>query len=338
MVTEMEHKKSRRMAALAVGFVVVFASCFVGLVSFLDSVENSRIPAEEGAPPVAEDALTTEPFYVLLIGSDTRKGTVMYTGDSSEHAQVDQHADVVTLVRVDPVTFTLTLVTIPSDTVLSSSGLAIGDSLLYSNPETVVSAVETLTGVEVTYYLMTTFLEFENLVDEVGGVLVEVPTTVTFNDPATAQDVTVESGLYQYLHGSESLVFARAIEEYSSDQDAWRQSNVRQLEEALLDKVISLDEEDVRDLVVAALTGNVDTDLEVAQIVQLAELFSQNSSELTIYSCTGPYALSETHDGRWVVLEDWETWSELMEAVDSGLDPSGIVELPSDSEGEVLEP
>lgn len=42
-----------------------------------------------------------DPFYVLLIGSDSRKGTALYTGKASDHAQLDQHADVITLVRVD---------------------------------------------------------------------------------------------------------------------------------------------------------------------------------------------------------------------------------------------
>ena len=38
--------------------------------------------------------MPTEPLYVLLIGSDSRKGTALYTGKSNEHAQVNQHSDI----------------------------------------------------------------------------------------------------------------------------------------------------------------------------------------------------------------------------------------------------
>ena len=41
--------------------------------------------------------------------------------------------------------------------------------------------------------MMTTFTEFENFIDALGGVTVDVPATVKVR-PSTAEDVTVQKG------------------------------------------------------------------------------------------------------------------------------------------------
>ncbi len=117
-ISEAHKKQSRRTAAAAVAVVAVLSLAFIGLVEFLDGAARQ---AEEGKVSL-EEVSSTEPFYTLLIGSDSRKGTALYTGKKTDHAQVDQHADVMTLMRVDPATYTITLVSIPRDTVLRLTG------------------------------------------------------------------------------------------------------------------------------------------------------------------------------------------------------------------------
>lgn len=56
------------------------------------------------------------------------------------------------------------------------------DTLVHGDPLQTVDAVERLTGVEIDYYLMTTFTAFEDLVDALGGVTVDVPKTVKVPD------------------------------------------------------------------------------------------------------------------------------------------------------------
>lgn len=327
-ISEAHKKQSRRTAAAAVAVVSVLSLAFVGLVSFLDSAAD-RV---EGEGRLSIEAVSsTEPFYTLLIGSDSRKGTALYTGKKTDHAQVDQHADVMTLMRVDPETYTITLVSIPRDTVLQGSSSKMNDALLGNDPEEVTTVVERLTGVKVDYYMMTTFTSFEALINALGGVTVDVPKDVKVPDPMTADSVELDAGSSQELDGSETLVLARARKEYGEHQEALRQINVRNIETAMIQKVLSLDSEKSANAVLLDLEECTTTNLDMASIGYLVVDFIAHREEVTIYSTTGPYVGGENAEGLWVVEEDPETWTELMAAVDAGEDPEGIVKLPAHS-------
>lgn len=328
--------KAHRMAALAVAVTFVFMLLCLGVVEVVGDVAAGKAlegqAADGGSTEVVE--VPDEPFYLLLIGSDSRKGTALYTGKANEHSQVDQHSDIMTLMRVDPSTPTITLVTIPRDTQLEGSSGKINEALAADNdPEAVVSAAERLTGVDIPYYAMVTFIGFEDLVDDLGGLTVDVPQTVTVPDPSDAQDVKVKAGEDKHLDGSEALVVARARKEYGADQEALRQVNVRNLETAIIQKGIAMvaDSEDgasAADSLVALLLSNAQSNMDSAVMSGLIERIAQHADLLTIYSCTGPYSGGENDDGLWVVPEDPETWGALMAAVDSGQDPSGVVQVP----------
>lgn len=326
-ISEAHKRQSRRTAAAAVAVVAVLSLAFIGLVEFLDGTARQ---AKEGKVSL-EEVSSTEPFYTLLIGSDSRKGTALYTGKKTDHAQVDQHADVMTLMRVDPATYTITLVSIPRDTVLQGTSWKVNDSLLEDDPEETVAAAERLTGVEIDYYMMTTFTSFEALVNALGGVTVDVPKDVKVPDPMTAESVELKAGSSQELDGSEALVLARARKEYGEHQEALRQINVRNIEAAMIQKVLSLDSEKSANAVLLDLEEYTTTNLDMASIGYLVVDFVAHREEVTVYSTTGPYAGGENADGLWVVEEDPLAWAELMAVVDAGENPEGIVKLPAHS-------
>lgn len=253
----------------------------------------------------------------------------MYTGKASDHAQLDQHADVITLVRVDPANYKLTLVTVPRDTVLPGESSKINDTLVHGDPLQTVDAVERLTGIEIDYYLMTTFTAFEDLVDALGGVTVDVPKTVKVPDPSTAENVTVTKGDNQTLDGSEALVFARARKEYVNDQDAVRQVNVRQLEQSIICNVLGMSSESEIDQALIDLRNNTTSNMDMGKLGYMAMDFAMHESDVVLYSCTGPYSGGVNDSGLWVVNADAEAWGQLMDVVSSGGDPSGIVAEPA---------
>ena len=326
-ISEVHKRQSKRTAAAAVAVVAVLSLAFIGLVSFLD---NAAGQVQTDSVSI-EAVSSSEPFYTLLIGSDSRKGTALYTGKKTDHAQVDQHADVMTLVRVDPETYTITLVSIPRDTVFQGTSLKINDSLLGGDPEEVVASVERLTGVAIEYYMLTTFTSFEALIDALGGVTVDVPKNVTVPDPMTAENVSLKAGRSQSLDGSEALVLARARKEYGEHQEALRQMKCAH-RDGLIQKVLSLNSEKNANAVLVDLEGGTrDTNLDMASVGYLLVDFIANREEVTIYSTTGPYAGGENAEGLWVVQEDPAAWAELMAVVDAGEDPEDIVKLPSHS-------
>lgn len=336
-----ETAAARKRAAIAVAAVAAFMVLCLVVVEIVGAVaasmgirEGVKISDEQGAA-ITDVELPSDPFYVLLIGSDSRKGTALYTGKSNEHAQVDQHSDIMTLLRVDPYTPQLTLVTVPRDTVLEGSGAKINEALAADNdPHAVVAQVEKLTGVEIEYYAMTTFIGFERLVDGIGGLTIDVPVTVTVPDPSNAEDVRVTAGEDKHLDGSEALVVARARKEYKEDEDALRQANVRNLEEAIIRKGVlaCLDSEvnaSAFSKMMDALLDNVTTNMDADLINALARYISGGSDRLVIYSCTGPHEGGiDDESGLWIVEEDKDQWAELMAVVDSGGDPTGVVSVP----------
>ena len=326
VATTEETRQARRNAVIGVVGVAVFAVLFLTAVFILDGLPVGRVGDDI---EVATSDMPTEPTYVLLIGSDSRKGTALYTGKANEHAQVNQHSDIMTLMRIDPLTYTITFVTIPRDTVTPGGTAKINDSLLDNDPEKVVEAVEQLTGVDIARYMMVNFTTFADLVDALGGIDVDVPKKITVTDPATGKGLTVNAGEKRHLNGAQALVLARARKDYDSDQDALRQINVRAIETAMVKKVLSFDGDLDIDWLLEIIEKEVETDLDLPMTGMVILNFVQHADEVTFYSCTGPYDGGERKsDGLWVVKQDAETWAELMAAVDAGEDPSGIVELP----------
>ena len=325
------NSKSRRRAkiaaALTVTFIALFAFAFLGVVIMLSNYADSLAAEDDIA--IGSEA-PSNPFYVLLIGSDSRKGTAIYTGKENEHAQVDQHSDVMTLMRVDPKNHVVTLVSVPRDTVIEGQNDKINNALRSNNPEDVVKAVGDLTGVYADYYMMTSFISFENLINALGGIDIRVPKTVSVSDPATGKNVTVKAGKNRHLNGSEALVLARARKEYSHDEDALRQMNVRSIERAMIEKVLKGREEIDIEHVLTALQDDTKTNLDLSSVGLLLTQFVEHADEVVIYDCTGPHEGSNREeDGVWVVSSDGDTWRRLMEVVSEGKDPSGIVATPS---------
>ena len=312
--TPEQTRKANRAATVVAVCVAIFAVCFMYLVTVLDQFATQRQQEEVVIAPEAP----AEPFYVLLIGSDTRKGTALYTGKPTEHAQVDQHSDVMTLMRIDPEEYTISLLTIPRDTVVSTSSEKINNALLNNDPQDVVDAVYELTGLKADYYMMTTFGLFANLVDALGGVTMDVPVTVEASDPTTGGTIRVEAGPARHLDGAQALALARARTEYADNQDAVRQMNVRMLEEAIIERMLEGDSLGIEALLVV-LEGDVQTDMDLGLIGQAVLDFAEHADEVKFYSGTGPYAGEVREDDeQWVIPNDRVTWRTIIREFKAG--------------------
>ena len=267
-----------------------------------------------------------DPFYVLLIGSDTRRGTALYTGNAGEEGQELESADVLTLVRIDPSQRQLTLLTIPSDTLSYDDDVKLGTWLREGNPTRLVEEVEKILGVQVPYYFLVTFTGFEKLVDAAGGVTVDVYNNATILDPSTGTEVTVKSGKDQHLDGAQALAIASNWES-SEELEVLRQIQVRDIERALIEQVALQDEGTIR-RILAVFNNCVTTNMEDSLLVGLALDYAAHKDDYTIYSGSGPYQGHRLGKSRnWVVDRNDELWAEIMGVVDSGGDPNTVIRL-----------
>ena len=231
------------------------------------------------------------------------------------------------LVRVDAKNKQVTMVSIPRDTplTLEDGGIVkLNEAYNIGGAAYSIKAVSDLTGVPITHYAEVHFSEFQDLVDKLGGVEVDVPIELSYKDALTGEWVTLQPGV-QTLDGQQAQIFARARHEYETDQDAHRQNNIRTLLEAIITKVLEKPFYELPDTVLN-LAESVGTDLNAADLVTLAMEYAGGSGSMTMYSCTGPTDgdINESAGGIWLCYENPEGWANLMSVVDAGEDPSGL--------------
>jgi LCP family protein required for cell wall assembly len=309
----------RRQHIVARALVVLMALLVVCAGVLLATGIGEGNLATNDVPDSSSVVKKNHPFYVLIIGTDSRKGTALYTGNPSEHAQIDQHADTLTLMRVDPKKHRVTLVSVPTRTVLRGQDIPLSDTLLEGDPMKTVDAVESLTGVDIPYYMLVNFKGFENVVDEFGSLTVDVDVSVKSQDPISAKNVTVKEGPARELLSSGALAYARAWDEYSSNNDAHRQANIRSIEIAIINAVLGKSETDAINLG-QTLSGNVVTNMNSSLIRSLVKNFVHAGSDsVKIYQCYGPHKITDKQKG--LISENKTAWKHLMYVVDGGYNP-----------------
>lgn len=321
-------KKMSRGKKIAVGVLAAFLVAVVGggsafalwVNSVNDQLKTGTKTEEELT--ALQDVLAptktfTEPFYVMLIGSDRR------ANDESMGARSDTNV----VVRVDPTSNQLTMVSIPRDTKIDIDGYGTNKfnaAYNYGGAASTIREANQLLGIEISHYAEVNFEELVALVDSVGGVDVEVESRV--NDPK-AGDAVIEPGL-QHLDGEAALTFARSRQYV--DGDFTRTANQRKLIGALIDKVVTLPITDLPGVIQSAAQC-VTTDLSVSDIVALAEQF-KDEGDITIYSAMVPSTTGMIDEVSYV-FTDKTALTEMMRIVEEGGDPSGITASASAYEG-----
>lgn len=319
--------KNFLLGTLAVFMTVVFVVGGYALwfSAALDNALSMSPEVDESVNAVLTVDEVGKPFYMLLIGSDSREGS----GTSKNPAMQgdNQRSDVMILVRVDASKKQITMVSIPRDTPYElddGSMVKINEAYNVGGAAASIGAVSKLTGVPISHYAEVHFSEFQELINKLGGIVVDVPIRVSYKDALTGEKVTIEPGV-QTLDGQQAQIFARARHEYGDNQEAKRQSNIRQILMAIIDRVL---EKPVTELpgTVLDLASSVGTDFHTSDLVSLALSFASGPGSMQIYSCTGPSegAYREEYGGLWLCYENPEGWTRLMEVVDSGKDPNGL--------------
>ena len=334
-------KKMGRGKKIALGVVIAILVVAVGGGSAFALWKNAvneqltkgnktdeEVLAINDALKTDKDMTFTEPFYMMLIGTD-----------EAEDSDEDMHrSDTNIVVRVDPNKNQATMVSIPRDTKIDIDGYGTNKfnaAYAYDGAAGAIREANQLLGVEISHYAEVNFGKLKDLVDAVGGVDVEV--TERVDDPdadgTSAHPewprVIIEEG-EQHLDGNEALVFARS--RAYADGDFTRTANQRKLIMAIVNKVLALNATDLLGVVQAA-SQCVTTDLAVGDIAALAQQF-QDEGDLVIYSAMVPSYTQDINEGGVMVsyvINDAEATKKMMKLVEAGEDPSSVVSTGSAS-------
>ena len=140
----------------------------------------------------------SKPIVILAVGSGARPG------QDVEHSLSDS----IHLIFLNPDQHRATLVGIPRDSWVDIPGVGtnkINAALASGGPALMVQTIESHFGVHIDYWAITTFWGFRHMIDQIGGLVVNVP--FRFYDPPYS-GADLNPGV-QRLSGDEALSMAR---------------------------------------------------------------------------------------------------------------------------------
>lgn len=296
------------LVALVLVFAAIIAVWFGMLGSSMSVEDDEREELVEELTPVSSES---DAFYTLILGSDAR--------ESDEGSR----SDVIMLARIDPSAGTVTLVSIPRDTMVTINGETqkINAAYAFGGAAAAVRCVSEFAGVPISHYVRVHFEELEEVVDMLGGVWVDIP-----EDIAAGNGGMSFSAGEQLLTGEQALAYAR--ERYNvSGGDFGRAQAQRQIVEAILRQVLDTSPVELPSLI-TQLANCVSTDLSVNEIISYAQELL--GVDVTVYSAICPsYTLNQ--DGVSYVATMFDEWRRMMQLTDAGLDPNSETdEIPEE--------
>lgn len=319
---ERYHKRAARkgvrkgvVAVIVVALLAALGGTAFAAVNWVKSLDerlhNEEVVDDELRAVLTEPAAPSDPYYVLLLGTDGRAG------------EEDFRADTIILVRVDPPNKRLTMLSIPRDTHVYYKGseMKINAAHFYDGPAGMITAVQDLTGVQIAHYAEVNFDGLADITDALGGVWVDVDEYM-YDDENFHHIVSLDPG-YQRLNGEAALFYCRCRKFY--DGDYTRMRHQREFIKAIIKQV--LDNPDPLTLfnVVDKCADMVTTDLSASEIISLASEFRGIDVDNNIYTAHAPSFAAMLGEISYVFVSQWQL-DELMAIIDRGEDPSAYME------------
>ena len=183
---------------------------------------------------------------VLIVGLDYRD---WLAAQDSPEIQGPPRSDTMMLLTIDPISKTAGMLSVPRDMWVNIPGFGYGKiNTAYSlgeayklpggGPGLAIKTVENFIGVPIQYYAQIDFGAFTQMIDEIGGLDIEVSETITL-DPIGQHNTIydLQPGTYHF-DGAHVLAYARA--RYTEGGDVDRARRQQQVIFAIRDKILSL--------------------------------------------------------------------------------------------------
>ena len=325
---DVSHYRHRRMATQRKRGVRIAIICVLAIVLGIGAaagiyVANINAKLSENITTELREQLveTTagEPFYLLLLGVDKDEGRV----EDTEHYGDDEHAyrsDSIMLCRIDPKNVQVTMVSIHRDTAINMDehGVQkINAAYSFGGPAYTTQIVSDFAGVPISHYAEVDLDRFISIVDQVGGVTVDLPVPV-YDPEYTGLDLP--EGV-QTLDGTDAALLCRCRHGYDKygDGDRYRAANQRMVFSEIIKKVLASDPATMA-ATVATMAESVTTDLAIPDILDLANQMRTLDVESDIYTGMEPTDGVLTN-GTWYEACLVDQWKKMMMRVDQGLPP-----------------
>lgn len=314
-------RKKRRRRKILIGTLVSMLSVLVigagAAFAYIYSInENLQSRVDDALLSVLQPVDTpTDPFYVLLLGTDGSADRQAEDGQDED----GYRSDSMMLARVDPQNKKAAIISIPRDTLVTIPGHGeqkINAALAFGGPSLAVQTVSRLAGVPIAHYAEVNFDGFAAVVDALGGIEVDVPIPIDDDEAGGS----LEAG-EQVLDGAGALILCRTRHTYDDygAGDLYRAANQRMVISAVAQKMLASDPFSLSGSV-SSLSQYITTDLDVAAIVGIAQSMRGLDAGEDIYTAVAP-TTSEYKSGVWYEILDQAEWKDMIRRMDAGLPP-----------------
>lgn len=255
--------------------------------------------------------MSKEPFNVLILGGD----------------KVNRNSDTIMLVNFSPETFKINVMSIPRDTKvkIDKSYRKINYAYPHGGIELSAQTVSELLDVKIKYYVFVDTVAFRKIIDLLGGVQIDVPADMDYDDPTQNLHIHLKKGL-QTLNGDQSEQYIRfrdpnhwtkEIKKYYDGSDLKRIEAQQNFVKELIRQKFTLQYITRMNSIIRIVFENIETNFTLNEILKLSSYIKKiNSDSINFISMPGkPYDSSP-----WYYLCDVENAREIIYSEFQGSD------------------
>jgi LCP family protein required for cell wall assembly len=293
------------LASLALLALVWVVASYLSFSSGI-SEANTRVPTGVRSQLSKQSGLlTSKPATILVLGTD---------GGVKSGRAGSNRSDSIMLIRTDPRKHRLSFLSIPRDlrVEIPEYGTAkINAAFQAGGAPLALRTVEQLTGIGVDHVVFVDFDRFKEVIDESGGIDVDVPTPILSNRFDCPYKTEAECSSWdgwrfdkgtQHMDGRRALVYSRIRENRldESETDLDRARRQQQVVQATADKLTSLGSALKMPFVGGSVVKPLSTDLTAGQVLQLGWVYFRADPAKALHCRLG--GETATIDGESVIL------------------------------------
>lgn len=300
------------IALMGVGYGV-FAYMVGGLNR--SDIDEGKLSANEGLKGVTN---------IALYGVDSRNND--YVGRS----------DAILICSINGETGKIKLISIARDTYVSVPGYyntKINHAYAYGGPELAIQTLNENFGMDVTDYVTVNFESLADIIDEMGGVMIDVTEEERYQVNAYLQrgEPLKETGMVN-LTGAQAVSYSRIRK---IDSDSMRASRQREVLAALFDKALEINPLNYPSYV-RKFSPMVETSLSNDEILKIATVGLKSPAlEQAAFPNDYIYSTGQTINGGWYYVYDLEQATDMLHQYiyeDIPFEKYGVTEEEADTD------
>lgn len=203
--------------------------------------------------------------------------TILLAGIERKEEEKNGRSDMLLVATVNPHTQKISMVNIPRDTMVDIEEIGKKDKInhayAHGGINYTINTLENLLEIPIDYYVSTDFQGFEDIVDTVGGVNVDVPFTVDIQLADTLKWKTYTKGP-MLLQGNEALAYVR-MRKRDTEGDRGRNTRQKQVIQDIINKATSLSNIPKMDNMIKDVGENVQTNIPPSKYLELMKMYQK---------------------------------------------------------------